>query len=287
MGRRDAFGKRMKWSRSEKRMMREWREVCARLQQEAERERQIHFPDGPGESSAAGASSSSFNDPRFPPHLQHLSPLHPQNQVPRPSEVAVSHVSNPERRDEDVMSQHSAGTELLSEDSPSQRKQEVALTMTDGEGPQSGNNPAETPAESVDLLDIPNDVMEGVFDWLTDDEAVRLLSISKTAPSVWEGRKRVEGIQKKRKLQAKVVKAWKYWFRYIRPRDFPRTLSQENRDFRIREAARDVHRFNTRLLTGKDSINTIAHRWGVYGTEVREFLMWSETDSSDDDVMQQ
>ena len=36
MGRRDAFGKRMKWSRSEKRMMREWREVCARLQQEAE-----------------------------------------------------------------------------------------------------------------------------------------------------------------------------------------------------------------------------------------------------------
>ena len=74
MGRRDKYGKRMKWSRAEKRMMREWREVCDRLQREAEQQRQIHFPDGPGESSAAGASSHSFNDPRFPPHLQHLSP---------------------------------------------------------------------------------------------------------------------------------------------------------------------------------------------------------------------
>ena len=199
----------------------------------------------------------------------------------------MSHVSNPERRDEDVMSQHSAGTELHSEGGPSQWEQDLALTMTDGEGQQSGNDPAEPPAESVDLLDIPNDVMEGVFDLLTDDEAVRLLSVSKAAPTVWEGRKRVEGIQEKRRLQAKVLRAWKHWFRYIRPREFPRMHSLENRDFRIQEAAKDVYRFNTRVLTGKESINNIAHRWGVYGTEVREFLMWSETDSSDDDVMQQ
>ena len=37
-------------------------------------------------------------------------------------------------------------------------------------------------------LDIPNDVMEGIFEQLTDVEAVRLLSVSKAAPSRWEGR---------------------------------------------------------------------------------------------------
>ena len=287
MGRRDAYGRRLKWSRSEKRMMKEWREVRARLQQEVEQQRQIQFPDGPGESSAAGASSPSFMDPRFPPHLQHLSPLNPQNQLPRSSEVTVSHISNPEERDEDMMSQHSAGTELQSESGPSQWDQSMTLTMADGEGQQSENDLAEPPVESVDILDIPNDVMEGVFELLSDAEAVRLLSISKAAPSRWEGRKRVEGIQEKRRLQAKVLEAWKHWFRYIRPREFPRTHSLENRDFRVQEAAKDVYRFNTRVLTGKDSINSIAHRWGVFGTEVREFLMWSETDSSDDDVMQQ
>ena len=281
MGRRDKYGKRMKWSRAEKRMMREWREVCGRLQQEAEQQRQIHFPDGPGESSAAGASSHSFNDPRFPPHLQHLSPMHPQYQPPRAPEVAVAHVSTPERRDEDIMSQHSAGTELQSDNGLN-----VPMTLSDGEGQQDDNLAGPT-AEMMDILDIPNDVMEGIFEQLTDVEAVRLLSISKAAPSRWEGRKRVEKIQAKRRLQAKVLKAWRHWFRYIRPREFPRTLSLENRDFRIQEAARDVYRFNIRVLTGKDSINTIAHRWGVYGTEVREILQWSETDSSDDDVMQQ
>ena len=197
------------------------------------------------------------------------------------------HVSNLERREEDVMSQHSASTELHSEGGPSQWDQDMTQIMTDGEGQQSGNDLAEPPAESVDILDIPNDVMEGVFELLSDAEAVRLLSVSKVAPSVWEGRKRVERILEKRRLQAKVLKAWKHWFRYIRPREFPRTHSLENRDFRVQEAAKDVYRFNTRILTGKESINSIAHRWGVFGTEVREFLMWSETDSSDDDVMQQ
>ena len=95
MGHRDADGRRLKWSRSEKWMMRELREVRERLQREAEQQRQIQFPDGPGESSAAGASTLSFIDPRFPPHLQHLSPMHPQNQPPRAPEVAVAHVSNP------------------------------------------------------------------------------------------------------------------------------------------------------------------------------------------------
>ena len=160
------------------------------------------------------------------------------------------------------------------------------MTLSDGEGQQDDNLAGPT-AEMMDILDIPNDVMEGIFEQLTDVEAVRLLSISKAAPSRWEGRKRVEKIQAKRRLQAKVLKAWRHWFRYIRPREFPRTLSLENRDFRIQEAAKDVYRFNMRVLTGKDSINSIAHRWGVYGTEVREFLQWSETDSSDDDVMQQ
>ena len=262
--------------------MREWREVCARLQQEAEQQRQIHFPDGPGESSAAGASSHSFNDPRFPPHLQHLSPMHPQYQPPRAPEVAVAHVSNPEMRDEDMMSQHSAGTELQSDNGLNE-----TMTLSDGVGQQDDTNLAEPTAEMMDILDIPNDVMEGIFEQLSDVEAVRLLSVSKDAPSRWDGRRRIEGIQAKRRLLAKALEAWRRWFRYIRPRDCPRTLSLENREYRIREAAKDVHRFNERVLTGKDSINTIAHRWGVYGTEVREILQWTETDSSDDDVMQQ
>ena len=73
----------------------------------------------------------------------------------------------------------------------------------------------------------------------------------------------------------------------MRPRDFPRTLSYANRDFRVQEAVKDYYRFNVGVKTGKDTINSIAHRWGVFGTEIRDVITWSEIDSSDDDVMQQ
>ena len=102
-----------------------------------------------------------------------------------------------------MMSQHSAGTELQSDNGLN-----MTMTLSDGEGQQDDTNLTEPTAKMMDILDIPNDVMEGIFEQLSDVEAVRLLSISKAAPSRWEGRKRVERIQEKRRLQAKVLKAW-------------------------------------------------------------------------------
>ena len=54
----------------------------------------------------------------------------------------------------------------------------------------------------------------------------------------------------------------------------------------ILEAVKDFYRFNVGVPTGKNTIVDTAQRWGVYGTEVRDVITWSEIDSSDNDVMQ-
>ena len=215
------------------------------------------------------------------------------------------HLSNPGNRDEDLRSQQSSfmPPQPVSNPNPwdenwtaQEEGQRQVVINPDllGKKLDLPEDDDEEPIEEkvttvppVDIMDIPNEVMEGIFEKLSDAEAVRLLSVSRAAPLRWEGKKRMDEIQAKRRLLAKALAAWRHWFRYVRPRDFPRTLSYANRDFRVQEAVKDYYRFNVGIKTGKDTINSIAHRWGVFGTEIRDVITWSETDSSDDDVMQQ
>ena len=169
MGRRDANGRRLKWTRAEKRMMKEWREVRAMIWREHEQQRQNQFPDGLGETSAAGASSSATMDPNLPPHLQHLSP---RNHPPRYAAVNMTQASSTDKRDEDLISQQSTDIQMQPVSNPNQWDESMTLPKAGTGGQLSGEDSAVPPVSFVNILDIPNDVMEGIFEQLPDAEAV-------------------------------------------------------------------------------------------------------------------
>ena len=251
MGQRDTSGKRMKWTRAEKKMVKEMREIGLQ-------------PSKPVLTLRSKAEwyGKQFIDPatksqNLPPHLQ-------LRRTPRLRSVIV------------IPDAAGAGPSS----SPIPHNPEPAMQIHvryihDPCGP------------SLPLSDLPTNIIMGIREKLPPKEQAKFLTADRSVARRPEVKEVLFQLKKVQRSLFNLMGEWTYYIRWIQPKEIARTVTI--RQDRLNLAYGHYVCFNRDTRTEKMSINAIARIWGVYGTELRELIDWQERgddDSSDDDIMQ-
>lgn len=317
MGRRDQYGKRIKWTKAEKRMAREMRSVglCSSLPNLAVR---AHAQRN--QENIASTSSHQYFDHSFPEQMRQVSL---RAERPRIRSIIVVPEENPadmsdlsvNQGNEERLHELIGDAMMIEDDDHAEGKADDADAESDGNGgddemeveelgekdedaekgevidaytPQFfpvNDGPWIDPTQfDLDNLDV--DVILDICRALPRTQQVHFLLASSAVSRHPEVRILLFQLRRTQKAMERVLGGWMYWQRWERPREVAPTMP--NREDRLEQALRDYYRFNVHARTNKMTINQIAHGWHVFGTELREEIEFQEqqTDSDYDDVMQ-
>ena len=321
MGQRDANGKRVKWTRAEKKMVREMKAAGLRpavpvLALRSKKERLGKNPvDTTKENStlpsyvprrrtpkvrsvivvpdAAGAGPSDLRAVREELKIQ--DPV----KIPEEGQVIANNVDMEREIDETKNAEEEEGMSLDDDNASYVHDGALVKYVPDDELYSDSFitdqwewwMPEFYPlyeGPTLPLSELPMNIILGVRDELPLKDRVKFLTATGPIARRPEIRPMLFQIKRVYRQLSRLMGEWNYYLRWEQPRELARGIS--DRDERIACAYRHYCRYGKNTRFDRMSINDIAHLWGVFGTELREEIDWQEggdNDSSDDDIMQQ
>ena len=326
MGQRDAKGKRVKWTRAEKKMVREMKEAGLRpaapvLTLRSKAERLGKVPVNPTKKSptmpphlslrrtpkirsvivvpdAAGAGPSDLRVLKSEPKTQKSAKV--QEEVQFAAHVDDDDVMDDVNAEVPKCADEGEGEDMSFDDDASYIHDEALVKyVPDDEiyadsfitDQWEGWMPEFYPlyeGPTLPLADLPMDIIFAVKDNLPRKDQVKFLTAVGPIARRPEVKRVLFQIKRVQRQLFRLMGEWNYYLRWVQPKELARGIA--DRDERIACAYRHYCKYGKNTRFEQMSINDIAHLWGVFGTELREEIDWQEggdTDSSDDDIMQQ